>query len=483
MIHPRLYAWTRHITIRYRAQHRSTRSYSTPQQQSPPLVVQPRFNYAQLAEQMDVYVSSGQSRRYDPINPDAYRQLCTDRRALYQQLIDLRSQQNKLSKSLALAQKQRNKQQPSPSITDQRQHAQVLKQSIRSCEQQLDQVESQLLQQSLSLPNTIHPDAPANEPVLVKQVNGPPMSSSCLDHVALNDHLHFMDLEQASRVSGASFYYLQGMGALLELALVQYAMQKAVAHGFYPLMTPDLVRTSVVHACGFQPRRGESEQIYKIQQDDPKDKDGLSLVGTAEIALAGKCAQQVLPEASLPRRFVGFGHAFRREAGGRGQETRGLYRVHQFSKLELFVVSTPDQSDTLLHDLVALQEDIFSSLGLTYRVLDMPHHELGASAHRKFDIEAWLPGRQAWGEISSTSNCTDYQSRRLDIRYRPTHPEQHKENTLFCHTLNGTAMAVPRVLIALVESFQQPDGSVLIPAVLQPWLPGQPTVWTPSPPA
>ncbi|KAI8070845.1 hypothetical protein BC940DRAFT_295706 [Gongronella butleri] len=448
---------------------------------APSLIVAPRFNYNMLHEQIDDFAANMRSRRYDPVDVSAYGSLCVRRKALYQELTELRAQQNKLSKEMAVFRKKKDL-----AAKDAQQElihaAQEAKRKIGACEQSLVEVEEELMALTLVLPNTIHADVPAEEPVVVHEVFGAGVPlpdadpSFHVDHVALNDRLHFMDMQQASRVSGASFYYLEGMGALLELALIQYAMDAAVRHGFHAVTTPDLVRSSVAYACGFQPRRGESEQIYRIQQQlDEGDDNELCLAGTAEIPLAGKCLQQVLPESSLPRRFVGFGHAFRREAGGRGQETRGLYRVHQFSKVELFAVTAPEQSDAVLADLLVLQKDIFSGLGLTYRVLDMPCHELGASAHRKYDMEAWLPGRRTWGEISSTSNCTDYQSRRLDIRFRPTHPEKHKENTLFCHTLNGTAMAVPRVLIAILESFQEPNGSVRIPKVLQPWLPGRPT--------
>ncbi|CAO3595030.1 unnamed protein product [Absidia cylindrospora] len=339
--------------------------------------------------------------------------------------------------------------------------------------------------QALLVPNAFHADVPrGDDPVVLKQIQGDDRHNSNnwtpLNHVALNEKLGFMDFQQASRVTGSSFYYLQGMGAYLELALIQYAMDKAVQRGYLGILTPDIVRTSIANACGFQPRRGESQQMYRIngQTTDEangtgSNEDGLCLTGTAEIPLAGKFMDQIVPQVDLPQRCVGFGHSFRMEAGGRGVETKGLYRVHQFSKVELFAVTTPDQSDAILEEFMTLQEEIFTELGLTFRILDMPIQELGASAYRKYDMEAWLPGRKKWGEISSTSNCTDYQSRRLSIRYRPTHPTQ--ENTLFCHTLNGTAMAVPRVMIAILETFQQPDGSVDIPKVLQKWIPGQPT--------
>ncbi|KAI8081786.1 seryl-tRNA synthetase [Halteromyces radiatus] len=425
-----------------------------------------------------------QARRYDPIDPITFQQLAQKRKDIYQQLLLLRSQRNALSKAAASHQRKSTSSSTSAqalaSNTRERsiQQAQVLKASIKQHEQDLEQVESQLLAQSLMIPNTIHSQVPrGDEPVILQEIHGTSKNDSFepLDHVTLNQRLGFMDMEQASRIAGSSFYYLQGGGAYLELALIQYAMDKAVKRGYLGILTPDIVRTSLANACGFQPRRGESQQMYNVNTDNT---DGLCLTGTAEIPLAGKFLDRIIPQVDLPQRCVGFGHAFRMEAGGRGVETKGLYRVHQFSKVELFAVTTPDQSEDMLEEFKTLQQDIFTELGLTFRILDMPAQELGASAHRKYDMEAWLPGRKKWGEISSTSNCTDYQARRLSIRYRPTHPTS--DNTLFCHTLNGTAMAVPRVIIAILETFQQPDGSVTIPEVLRKWIPGQPTHLTPS---
>ncbi|SAM03079.1 hypothetical protein [Absidia glauca] len=401
--------------------------------QRPDYIVKPRLDYGYIADHADELANNMRSRNYDPIDPTDFQRLHQQRKDLYQQLLVLRSQRNTLSKAAAAHQKQHLKK-ASPvsstaaalaSSTRDRsiQQAQSIKADIKRHEQELELVESQLLTQALLIPNTIHPNVPRGEdPVVVKKVQGDHHGLSPdtgdwkpLDHVALNDRLKFMDLQQASRVTGSSFYYLQGIGAYLELALIQYAMDKAVQRGYLGILTPDIVRTSLANACGFQPRRGESQQMYKINDTTDDNGDtGLCLTGTAEIPLAGKYMDQIIPQVDLPLRCVGFGHSFRMEAGGR------------------------------------------------------------ASAYRKYDIEAWLPGRKTWGEISSTSNCTDYQARRLSIRYRPTHPTQ--DNTLFCHTLNGTAMAVPRVIIAILESFQRPDGSVEIPKVLQKWIPGQPTV-------
>lgn len=260
--------------------------------------------------------------------------------------------------------------------------------------------------------------------------------------------------------------YLRGAAALLELALIQWALSRAAAAGFAPHTTPDLVRSVGVEKCGFAPRAANT-QVYSVEGSD------LCLTGTAEIPLALLHADCALPEASLPLRLAGFGHCFRTEAGAAGAGTRGLYRLHQFSKVELFVVCAPHQSDALHAELLEFEAGLFSELGLHCRVLDMPACDLGAPAYRKFDVEAWMPGLGRWGEISSASNCTDFQARRLGTRYRPAGSAGDPRPGLrHCHTLNATACAVPRMIIALLETHQRADGSVDVPAALQPFLGG-----------
>ncbi|KAI8061996.1 seryl-tRNA synthetase [Thamnidium elegans] len=398
-----------------------------------------------------------------------FNELNQTRLVLYNQLISLRSKRNELS----LATKQAARDEKLVFIEQGKQ----VKSNIKQCEEQLKLTESQLLEQGLSIPNNTHPLSPIGSEEkanIIKIVGTPRSDKDLLDHVAIATKLNIIDFEQAAVATGSSFYYLQGMGAFLELALVQYAMHKAASRGFLSVLTPDIVRTNLAYGCGFQPKSGESSQIYDISTKTTDSYDiQLCLAGTAEIPLAGKFALKLLNEDDLPQKVVGFGHAFRTEAGGRGVTTKGLYRVHQFSKVELFAVTTPDQSEDMMDEIRELQEDIFTELGLCFRILDMPTEELGASAYRKFDMEAWMPGRKSWGEISSTSNCTDYQSRRLSIRYRPKY--QTDQNTRFCHTLNGTAIAVPRIIISILETFQQPDGSVEVPQVLRKWLPGEPS--------
>ncbi|KAI8096985.1 seryl-tRNA synthetase [Halteromyces radiatus] len=369
------------------------------------------------------------------------------------------------------------------------------KDKIKHVTNQIEQIQLEMETHALMVPNDTHPDVPVGDEShakVIKMVGKQRIHEGELkDHLTLAEDLDMVDFEQASLVTGSKWYYLKNDAVWLELALIQYAMEQAYIRGFSPVIPPDVIRTSVAYGCGFQPRKSEASQIYSVTTPSTVNTSApkLCLAGTAEIPLAGMFAQQLIKEEDLPRKLVGVGHAFRAEAGHGSANERGLYRVHQFSKVELFAVTSPEQSQDMLDELQSLQEHMFSELGLCFRVLDMPTEELGASAYRKYDIEAWMPGKNDWGEISSTSNCTDYQTRRLDIRYLSKEfkdnvggkdvrvPWHIKEKWVkFCHTLNGTAMAVPRVIIALLETHQQPDGSILVPQVLRKWIPGQPSV-------
>ena len=248
---------------------------------------------------------------------------------------------------------------------------------------------------------------------------------------------------------------------LLELGLIRYAMDILVEHGYEPTITPDLARDEALVGTGFIPR-GPETQIYSVQDSD------LSLIATAEITLAGQLADEIIDEDSLPLRYAGLSHCFRTEAGSHGRASRGLYRVHQFTKVEMFAFAAPDQSERIHEEMVGIEERVFQGLGLPYRVVDICTGDLGGAAYRKYDLEAWMPGRGEageFGEVTSTSNTTDYQARRLAIRYRK---EGGRPQLL--HTLNGTALALSRAFIALLEIYQQQDGSVLLPDALVPYV-------------
>jgi seryl-tRNA synthetase len=285
------------------------------------------------------------------------------------------------------------------------------------------------------------------------------------DHVELCEALDLADFEAGASVTGQKFYFLKNEAVLIELGLIQYAMQTLLREGYTPIITPDLARVDVLEGIGFIPRDPDpnKRQIYSIADSD------LCLIATAEITLGGMHRDQILDAATLPKRYVGVSHCFRTEAGAPGRDTKGLYRVHQFTKVEMFAYCTPEDSEKLHLEILRIEEAIFQGLGLPYHVIDTCTGDLGGPAYRKYDLEAWMPGRGDkgdYGEVTSTSNCTDYQARRLKVRFRRT----GQKGTDFAHTLNGTAVACTRALLAILENYQQADGSVIVPEVLRPWV-------------
>ncbi|ALX66311.1 serine--tRNA ligase [Microbacterium sp. XT11] len=284
------------------------------------------------------------------------------------------------------------------------------------------------------------------------------------DHLELGEMLGAIDMERGAKVSGARFYFLRGVGARLEIALMNLALDKALQNGFEPLITPTLVRPEIMQGTGFL---GEhADEVYHLDKDDD-----LYLVGTSEVALAGFHKDEILDLSTGALRYAGWSTCYRREAGSHGKDTRGIIRVHQFNKLEMFVYTTPDDAEAEHLRLVALQEEMLSSLGLAYRVIDVAAGDLGSSAARKYDIEAWVPTQGAFRELTSTSNCTTFQARRLDVRYRPADAAGSTSKTQPVATLNGT-LATTRWIVALLETHQQADGSVRVPEVLRPYLGG-----------
>lgn len=342
-----------------------------------------------------------------------------------------------------------------------------LKVDVTQHESALRDVEAELRDEQCRIPNLTHPDAPLggeNDAVTLREWGEKPrFDFRPLDHVELAAKLDLLDLDAGAKVAGSGFYFLKNEAVLLELALVQYAVEKLRGEGFTLYTTPDLARRDVLEGTGYMPR-GPETQIYSIENTD------LSLVATAEITLGGSLKDQILNESELPIKMAGLSHCFRTEAGGHGRAVRGIYRVHQFTKVEMFGFTVPDldASNEFHRQIVRIEEEIFQGLGIPYRVIDTPTGDLGGPAYRKFDLEAWMPGRGEqgeYGEVTSASNCTDYQSRRLGIRCKS--PE--RKGTQFVHTLNGTAIAVTRAMIALLENNQQADGSVRIPDVLTKW--------------
>lgn len=396
------------------------------------------------------------------VTADADRviQLDDQRRRLISETQVLQQKQNEISK---LIPKEKDKDKRQALIEEGRK----LREQVGSMEAQLRQVETDMRSAANFIPNMTHPAAPVGTDAAANKIiktwgEKPKFDFAPKDHVALAESLDLVDFEAGSSVSGQKFYFLKNEGVLLELALVNYAMQTAMEAGYAPVITPDLARAEVLEGIGFIPR-GPETQIYSIENTD------LCLIATAEITLGGMHRGKIMELDKLPLKYVGLSHCFRTEAGAPGRDTRGLFRVHQFTKVEMFTFTTPDQSEAVHQEILGLEEKIFQGLGLAYHVIDTCTGDLGGPAYRKYDIEAWMPGRGQGGEfaeVTSTSNCTDYQARRLDIRFR----SPAAKGTRFVHTLNGTAVAVTRAIVAILENYQQADGSVLVPEALWPWL-------------
>ena len=342
-----------------------------------------------------------------------------------------------------------------------------LRQQKDAAQQEQDQLDQEINELISVIPNMTHPDVPAGgEEDAVEIAFGkqavPAFDFQPSDHVELGAKHDLFDFDAGGRVTGSGFYYLRNEAVHLDLALQQYAIRFLCDRGFTPVTTPDLALTSILEGIGFTPR-GPETQIYSIENTE------LNLVGTAEITLGGMNAGQVLPAEDLPLLYCGLSHCFRTEAGAGGRASKGLYRVHQFTKVEMFAFALPEQSDEIHLKLKDLECEFFDSLEVPYRVIDTASGDLGGPAYRKFDLEAWMPGRGeqgSWGEVTSTSNCTDYQARRLNVRCK----RQGQKGTEFVHTLNGTAVATGRAMIALLENHQRADGTIAVPKVLQPWV-------------
>ncbi|WP_417733972.1 serine--tRNA ligase [Rosistilla oblonga] len=342
-----------------------------------------------------------------------------------------------------------------------------LRQKKDAAQKQHDEIDAEVLTLISAIPNMTHPDVPSGGEEDAKEVGFGKTAVRTFDfavkdHLELAQPLDLVDFEAGARVTGSGFYFLKNDAVLLDLALQQFAIRHLMAKGFIPVTTPDLATTSVLQGIGFTPR-GPETQIYSIENSD------LHLVGTAEITLGGMYADQTVDLEELPIKLCGLSHCFRTEAGAAGRASRGLYRVHQFTKVEMFAFTSPEQSDAMHEELRQTECELFDALEVPYRIVDTASGDLGGPAYRKYDLEAWMPGRGEageWGEVTSTSNCTDYQARRLNVRYKT----KGEKGTNFVHTLNGTAFATGRAMIAIIENNQQADGSIAVPKALQPWV-------------
>ncbi|HPO07387.1 MAG TPA: serine--tRNA ligase [bacterium] len=387
---------------------------------------------------------------------DRLEQLAGRRSTLIQEVEEIRRRQNEIAELFRQKMEAEQRQQLS-------EEAKELKPKVSVLEAELRELEAGIREEQGKIPNLTHPDAPrggTDEDNRECRIVGdiPQFDFKPKDHVILGEELDLIDFDAGAKVTGQSFYFLKRDAVLLDFALAQYALRILIEDGFIPHITPDLARPEILEGTGYIPRGAET-QIYSLSDQS------LCLIATAEITLGGMYSNEIVAEDRLPMKLAGVSHCFRTEAGAHGRASRGLYRVHQFNKVEMFIYCTPEDSDNQHQHMVALEEKLFSGLGIPYRVVDCCTGDLGGPAYRKFDLEAWMPGRGdggEWGEVTSASNCTDYQSRRLNIRYRPSGGKPR-----LIHTLNGTAVATSRAIIAVMENYQQKDGSILIPTALQ----------------
>lgn len=340
------------------------------------------------------------------------------------------------------------------------QRMKTLRSEIEEVEEKLEEIEEKWQQAINQIPNIHLSDVPVgqseDENVVIEHVGEKPVFDfEPKDHLTLMQNLNMIDFETAAKVSGSQFYYLKNDGVLLEFALIQFGLKKFMEKGYELFVTPDLAKSRYYLGTGYAPK-GDEAQTYEIKDED------LGLIATAEVTMAGYHADHIFQQHELPKKYVAISHCFRKEAGAYGKYSKGLYRVHQFTKMEMFAYCLPEDSEAIHQEFLAIEKEIANELGIPFRVIQQCTADLGAIAAKKYDLEAWLPGRNDYGEITSTSNCTDYQARNLNIRYKNADGENE-----YVHMLNGTAIVMSRFPIAIIENYQQSDGTIKVPEALR----------------
>jgi seryl-tRNA synthetase len=408
-----------------------------------------------LRENPDAVRASQKGRGEDVTIVDRVLAIDEIRRAALSEFETLRAEQNALSKSVGAA-----KGDEKAALLE---NAKSLADKVKAADAKRTQVEVEANALVMQLSNLLDPEAPIGgeaDFVTIEHVGIPRDFAKdgfvAKDHVELGKLLGAIDTERGAKVSGSRSYYLTGVGAMLEFALINYAIQSALKAGFTPVIPPVLVKPAAMEGTGFLGQAAEN--VYHLEKDD------YYLVGTSEVPLAAYHMDEVLPGEKLPMRYAGYSSCFRREAGSYGKDTRGIIRVHQFDKVEMFSFCKPEDAKAEHARLLQWEKDFLNAMEIPFRVIDVASGDLGSSATRKFDIEAWIPTQNAYREVTSTSNCTEFQARRLNIRYKDA------DGTKAVATLNGTLVAIPRMIVAILENHQNADGSVNVPASLQPFL-------------
>ena len=408
-----------------------------------------------IRENPDAVRASQKGRGEDTSIVDQLLKLDETRRTAITEFETLRAEQNTLSKSVGAAKGDEK--------TALLANAKDLADKVKAADTKRAEIEAQVNAMAMQLSNVLDPDAPIGgeaDFVIIEHVGTPRDFTKDgfepKDHVELGKLLGAIDTERGAKVAGSRSYYLTGMGALLEFALVNYAISSATKSGFIPVIPPVLVNPAAMEGTGFLGQAAEN--VYHLERDD------VYLVGTSEVPLAAMHMDEILPAEKLPLRYAGYSTCFRREAGTYGKDTRGIIRVHQFDKVEMFSFCKPEEAKEEHKRILQWEKEFLNAMEIPYRVIDVASGDLGSSANRKFDIEAWIPTQGTYREVTSTSNCTEFQARRLNIRYKDS------DGTKAIATLNGTLVAIPRMIVAILENHQNADGSVNVPKALQPFL-------------
>lgn len=404
-----------------------------------------------IRENADLVQSKSKQKGYE-VDIRKLLELDEHRRQLMSDIEIVRAERNKLAD-------QAKGQEPSPEAVEKGKH---LKQHLSDCETRLKPVEEEFDKILANVPNVFPDDTPegGEENNREEKTWGGKSGREAVDHLSWGEKTGYIDFERGAKVAGNKFYFLKGPLVEMEIAILQLAMSLAKDQDFVPISVPHLVNSRMINGTGFA-ARGEEKQIYKVEDED------LHLIATAEIPLTGYHADEIFDETALPKLYMGFSPAYRLEAGAYGKHSRGLYRVHQFNKLEMYVFCKPEESELWHQKMVELEEKICQELGIPYRVVRIAAGDLGAPAYKKFDIEYYSPTDKTYHELMSCSNVTDYQARRLNIKYKT------KTSTNYVHTLNGTAAAMSRMIIAIIENYQTTEGRVKVPEALQKYLSGQ----------
>ncbi len=386
------------------------------------------------------------------VNISNLLQLDDERREILQKVEKLRQTRNEV------ATKMKNGKPDAELIAE----GKKIKTELAEIEPQLDEIEAKIEQELKNVPNIIFDDVPlGGEECSVEVATWGDKKSSGVDHLDYAESRDWVDFARGAKVAGAKFYYLKNGLALLENALLQFGLKKVLEHGFHFMTVPDLVSSKVLEGCGFNPRSSEQSDEYFVEGED------LALIATAEMPLTGFHMDEIIDEKDLPLCYAGYSACFRKEAGTYGKHTRGLFRVHQFNKLEMYVFCLPENSPEMHEKIRAIEEEIWRELGIPYRVINIAAGDLGAPAAKKYDIEYWSPADQKYRELTSCSNCTDFQARSLNIRVR-----RQNGSVEVLHTLNGTAISLARTMVAVIENYAEPNGKLQVPEVLRPYLGG-----------